>query len=163
MRIFLKRPAVVLRDETIEHHRAEAAPGDSADGEQMSREIRVRVLKPAQNNSGPVSGANSAAFGCHDVERMRRGKLLNTRPPVFERGDNAVPLDRARRHSANPMIVVPRAKKNRQNYECGDDGKPPARAEKNEETSERDPRRCGDEENSAHSDFLRNDDGSESE
>src|SRR5262245_47997874 len=114
MRIFLERTSVVFCDQSVEHDRAETATRHSADGENVSGEVWIGVLKSTQNNPGPISGPDSTAFRCYDVEGMWLRKFLHQRVPLFKSGNDAVALHRARWKGANAMVVIPQTENNRE-------------------------------------------------
>src|SRR5437667_235834 len=107
--MFLVRATVVFSKQSVEHDRAEAAARHSADGKKVVSEVSICVLKSAQNNSRPVSGSDSTALRCHDVERMGPRKFLDQCVPPVKSGKDSVALERACWNRANAMTAfVPR-------------------------------------------------------
>ncbi len=74
--------------------------------------------------------------------------------PLFKSGNDAVTLDGVWWNGANTMIVVPETEDNREYDESADDWELPAGAQEHQKASEHHPRRCGEEKNGPHSNFL---------
>ena len=153
MRVCLVGAAVLFGNQGVEHDRAEAAARHSADRKNVVGEIWIRVLKPAQNNSGPVRGPDTTSLCRHDIERMRGRKFLDQRVPLFKSGNDTIALDGVCWNCANSMVVVPKTEDNREHDKTADDWELPTGAQEHQKDSEHYPRRGGEEENGPHSNF----------
>src|SRR2546430_1493918 len=123
----------------------------------MGREIRVRVLDSAENNPGPVSGANAAALSCDNVKRLLWNGwiiFLGQVVPGLKSSEHVGPFHCLRSNRANAVVVVPQTKENCEQNENGDDGELPAPAKINQDAAQRDPASRRQEQDGAHADVL---------
>src|SRR5205823_1425888 len=128
----------------------------------MRRKVRILILKPAQDSSSPVSGANSTSFRRDDKESVRRpGSIafLRKLKPAVKGLDDIQAVYFLSRDGPDNVVIIPEAEKHRGQDEDGDYWKLPAASEVDQQAAGTDPGSSGQKQDRAHPQPVRHRNG----